>query len=350
MPLPDGPTMASVSPARTVKETSCRTASDPSPARYSLVSSRTTRIGAVDSATGTDMRIVADGRGGRAGRATGRAATPMWAALLAIGVLAGCRSGAGEGAAASRDSVRSNETPVATGSSGATADPPTPVAVPGADPGVRGLGPMPAGSSVDMRPVEGRPLRVLFIGTSLTAGLGLPDAAQQAWPAEVGRLAAAAGEPIEVVNAGLSGETSAGAVRRVNWLLRDSADVIVIETGANDGLRGLPVADLERNLRAIVAQARAKQPRAALVLVPMEAPPNIGGAYAAEFRGVYERVAKELGVPLTPFLLDGVAGVSAMNQADGIHPTERGATRAARNVWPALARVLAARREGRGAV
>lgn len=191
---------------------------------------------------------------------------------------------------------------------------------------------------------------MLFIGTSLTAGLGLPDAAKEAWPAQVGRLAAAAGERIDVVNAGLSGETSAGALRRVRWLLRDTADVIVIETGANDGLRGLPVAQLEQNLRAIVTQARSTQPRATLVLVPMEAPPNIGGRYAEDFRGVYRRVSTELGVPLTPFLLEGVAGVPAMNQADGIHPTERGAARAARNVWPALARILTAHREGRGVV
>jgi acyl-CoA thioesterase-1 len=276
----------------------------------------------------------------------------MVAALLAIGVLAGCGgAGTGDGRSASADSarvappgsVRSNETPVATGSSGRAPAAP-------ADTGGRGVGNLPPGSSVDRRPVEGRPLRVVFIGTSLTAGLGLPDAAQEAWPAQIGKLAAAAGEPIDVVNAGLSGETSAGALRRVNWLLRDTADVIVIETGANDGLRGLPVADLEKNLRGMVAQARARQPRATIVLVPMEAPPNIGGRYATDFRGVYAKVASDLGLPTTPFLLDGVAGVPAMNQADGIHPTERGAARAARNVWPALSRILAAHREGRGAV
>ena len=277
-------------------------------------------------------------RGAHDGTRASRAARGWRAAVtlaVATGVLAGCGGRESRGAGAA-DSVRTNETPVATGSSGG---------------GGQAVAPLAPGSSVDRRPagmtpVVGRPLRVLFLGTSLTAGLGLPDAAQQAWPAEVGRLAAKAGAPIDVVNAGLSGETSAGALRRVNWLLRDTADVIVIETGANDGLRGLPVADLERNLRGIIAQARAKQPGAALVLVPMEAPPNLGGDYAAEFREVYGRVSRETGVPLTPFLLDGVAGLARMNQADGIHPTEAGATRAARNVWPALARVFAARRAG----
>jgi acyl-CoA thioesterase-1 len=252
--------------------------------------------------------------------------------LLAIG---GCGGGSGE-TAATRDTLRSNETPVATGSSAAAGD-----TVAG-----EAVAPLAPGSSVDRRPVVGRPLRVVFLGTSLTAGLGLDDAAGAAWPAEIGRLAAQAGAPIDVVNAGLSGETSAGAVRRVGWLLRDTADVVVIETGANDGLRGLPVAELERNLRAIVGAVRAKQPQAALVLVAMEAPPNLGGAYAAAFRATYRRVASTEGLVLTPFLLDGVAGVPAMNQPDGIHPTPAGATRAARNVWPALERAFAARRAG----
>lgn len=278
---------------------------------------------------------MADGQGRRAGRATRRAATPMAALLLTIG-LWGCGGGASETAAA-RDSVRTNETPVAAGSSG----------VPAGDTAAgQAVAPLAPGSSVDRRPIDGRPLRVVFLGTSLTAGLGLDDAARDAWPAEVGRLAAKAGAPIDVVNAGLSGETSAGAVRRVGWLLKDTADVVVIETGANDGLRGLPVAELERNLRAIVGEVRAKQPRAALVLVAMEAPPNIGGAYAAAFRETYRRVATSEGIALTPFLLDGVAGVPAMNQPDGIHPTPAGATRAARNVWPALERAFAARRRG----
>ncbi len=278
---------------------------------------------------------MADGQGRRAWRATRRAATPVAALLLTIG-LWGCGGGVGAGAA-TRDTVRTNETPVAAGSSGA----PAAETVAG-----QAVAPLAPGSSVDRRPVEGRPLRVVFLGTSLTAGLGLDDAAVEAWPAEIGRLAARAGAPIDVVNAGLSGETSAGAVRRVGWLLKDTADVVVIETGANDGLRGLPVAELERNLRAIVAEVRTTQPQAALVLVAMEAPPNIGGAYAAAFRETYRRVASSEGIVLTPFLLDGVAGVPAMNQPDGIHPTRAGAARAARNVWPVLSRAFAARRAG----
>ena len=259
----------------------------------------------------------------------------MVAAVAGLLLLAGCGGGSAETAPA-RDSLRSNETPVATGSSAGGSD-----TVAGA-----AVAPLAPGSSVDRRPVTGRPLRVVFFGTSLTAGLGLDDAASEAWPAEIGRQAARAGAPIEVVNAGLSGETSAGAVRRIGWLLRDTADVVVVETGANDGLRGLPVAELEANLRAIVAAVRRAQPQAVVVLVAMEAPPNIGGAYASAFRAVYGRVAASEGVVLTPFLLDGVAGVPSMNQPDGIHPTPAGAARAARNVWPALARAFAARRAG----
>ncbi|MCU0627206.1 MAG: arylesterase, partial [Gemmatimonadaceae bacterium] len=184
-------------------------------------------------------------------------------------------------------------------------------------------------------------MRVLFLGTSLSAGYGLPDPATQAFPAEIGRLAERAGEKIEVINAGLSGETSAGALRRVQWLLRDSVDVVVVETGGNDGLRGLPAADLERNIRGIIGAIRSRQPQASIVLVPMEAPPNFGGRYAMDFRSVYARLSQELRVPVTAFLLDGVAGVARMNQADGIHPTEEGARKVARTLWPTLQRVIA---------
>jgi acyl-CoA thioesterase-1 len=182
-------------------------------------------------------------------------------------------------------------------------------------------------------------VQVLFIGTSLTAGLGLADPAD-AWPGRVGHIADSLGYAVRVQNAGLSGETSAGALRRADWLLKDPADVVVIETGANDGLRGLSVADLRRNLTAIIAKVRERQPAAQVVVVQMEAPPNLGGVYSRSFGDVFGAVARETGATLTPFLLDGVAGIGSMNQPDGIHPTEEGADRAARNVWPVIRGVL----------
>jgi acyl-CoA thioesterase I len=200
--------------------------------------------------------------------------------------------------------------------------------------------PLPPGSSVDAGPkVLEAPIRMLFIGTSLTAGYGLDDPTD-AWPSVVGEIADSLGYRVTVQNAGLSGETSAGALRRADWVLRDTSDVVVIETGANDGLRGTSVADMEKNLGALVTKVRERQPGAQVVIVQMEAPPNLGASYTREFRGAYGRVAKASGAMLTPFLLDGVAGVPTLNQADGIHPTEAGAAKAARAVWPALRTVL----------
>ena len=170
---------------------------------------------------------------------------------------------------------------------------------------------------------------MLFIGTSLTAGLGLPDPAE-AWPAQLAQIADSLGYNVRVQNAGLSGETSAGALRRADWLLKDSAEVVVIETGANDGLRGLSIDDLRRNLTGIVTKVRAAFPSAEIVVVQMQAPPNMGGAYARRFAEVYAAVADAGGATLTPFLLDGVAGIASLNQGDGIHPTTDGAARAAR--------------------
>jgi acyl-CoA thioesterase I len=183
------------------------------------------------------------------------------------------------------------------------------------------------------------PVRVLFIGTSLTAGLGLPDPVE-AWPGQIGHIADSLGYAVRVQNAGLSGETSAGALRRADWLLKDTADVVVIETGANDGLRGQSVAELEQNLTGIVKKVQARQPTARIVVVQMEAPPNLGDSYASGFRAVFPTVAKATGATLTPFLLDGVAGIASLNQADGIHPTKAGAAKAARNVWPVIRGVL----------
>ncbi len=202
----------------------------------------------------------------------------------------------------------------------------------GEAPGVGSGFPVPAPRS----PVP----RVVFLGTSLTAGLGLdPDSA---YPALVGRKADSAGTPIAAINAGVSGETSAGALRRVDWVLGEPADVIVVETGANDGLRGQSTDALRRNLEQIVARARTLHPRARVALVQMEAPPNFGAAYTRRFHDVYPAVARSTGAVLLPFLLEGVAGEARLNQADGIHPNEEGARRVATTVWRALAPLVTA--------
>lgn len=179
---------------------------------------------------------------------------------------------------------------------------------------------------------------VLFVGTSLTAGYGL--APELAYPTVVARLAEADGVPIRAVNAGLSGETSAGALRRMDWILRTPADVIVLETGANDALRGLDPDSTRANLGRIIARIRRAQPRGRIVLVQMEAPPNYGVAFVRRFRAMYGDVARTERVVLAPFLLDGVAGLPELNQADGIHPNRRGAELVAANVWRALKPVV----------
>lgn len=180
--------------------------------------------------------------------------------------------------------------------------------------------------------------RVLIVGTSLTAGLGLdPDSA---YPAVLQRLADSSGYRASIVAAGLSGETSAGALRRVDWLLRDKADVVVIETGANDGLRGLRVDTTRANIVAIVKRIRTANPATRVLLAQMEAPPNLGQQYTRDFHALFLEVARDEGVTLIPFFLNGVAGTRDLNQEDGIHPNEEGARRAARNMWKTLGPVL----------
>ena len=183
-------------------------------------------------------------------------------------------------------------------------------------------------------PAAGERGRIVFLGTSLTAGLGLdPD---QAFPALIQRKLDAEGLRFEAVNAGVSGETSAGARRRVDWLLRQPVAVLVIETGANDGLRGLEVDSLRANIQAIIDQAGRQTPKPTIVLLGMRAPPNLGAGYSRSFDRVYTELAKENDVPLVPFLLEGVAGRPSLNQADMIHPTADGQRRMAETVWAVL--------------
>ena len=175
---------------------------------------------------------------------------------------------------------------------------------------------------------------MVFLGDSLTAGYGLSE--EQAFPALLGELL-----PIRIVNAGVSGDTSAGGLRRLPWLLTQHPDVLVVGLGANDGLRGLAATHTEENLRAIVTEARRAGAR--VLLLGMRLPPNLGADYIRDFEAVYPRVAKETGVPLVPFFLQGVGGVAALNQEDGIHPTAEGQRRVAATVLPYL-RTLVERR------
>lgn len=179
---------------------------------------------------------------------------------------------------------------------------------------------------------------VVFAGTSLTAGLGLePDSA---YPMLIQQKIDSVGLPFQIVNAGVSGETSAGLLDRLNWLLRETFDVLVLETGANDGLRGIPPATLRGNLESAIDRIKAKRPDATLVLIQMEALPNLGPKYTAEFHAVYPTVAREKGVALLPFLLDKVAGRRDLNQGDGVHPNYVGERIVAANVWRGLEPIL----------
>jgi acyl-CoA thioesterase-1 len=181
---------------------------------------------------------------------------------------------------------------------------------------------------------------VVFLGTSLTAGLGLEP--EQAFPALLQQKIDSAGLPYEVINAGVSGETSAGALRRTEWLLRQPIDVLVLETGANDGLRALNIDSTKANIQSIISRVVAAKPAARILLVQMEAPPNLGTRYTSRFRAMFPELARDNGITLLPFLLDGVAGERGLNQGDGIHPTAEGAQVVANNLWPALERELRA--------
>lgn len=183
------------------------------------------------------------------------------------------------------------------------------------------------------------PIRVVALGDSLTAGYGL-DSAAEAYPALIEGRLRAEGLRVEVVNAGVSGDTSAGGLRRLAWALDGHAHVLIVALGGNDALRGLPVDDLRRNLDTIISQA--KQGGTAVVLAGMEAPPNLGPAYTAAFRAVYRDLAARHRVELVPFLLEGVAGQTTLNQGDGIHPNRAGTARVAENLWPAVERAVRA--------
>lgn len=179
---------------------------------------------------------------------------------------------------------------------------------------------------------------VLFVGTSLTAGYGV--GAEFAYPAVLQQMMDSAGLAYRVVNAGISGETSAGGLRRIDWSLQQPAAVLVLELGANDALRGLDTDEMRNNLDAILRRARELHPGIDIVIIGMEAPPNLGDDYGRRFRTVYTDLAREYDAALVPFLLEGVAAVPALNLEDGIHPNSEGQRILAHTVWQELELVL----------
>ncbi len=191
----------------------------------------------------------------------------------------------------------------------------------------------PVVSSSDGKNVE-EPVTIVIFGDSITAGYGLDQ--KNAFPALIQKKADSLKFPVDVVNAGLSGETSAGGRARVGWILRRPIDIFVLELGGNDALRGvLPTATYE-NLKSIITQVQKESPTTLILLTGMEAPPNMGPNYTSEFRKIYARLAEATGVSLMPFILDEVGGIGELNQADGIHPTEEGHEIIAENLWPYL--------------
>jgi len=174
---------------------------------------------------------------------------------------------------------------------------------------------------------------ILFLGDSLTAGLGVE--AEQAYPRLLGEMLARDGiSDVRIVNGGISGSTSAGALARLRWYQQIAPSILFLALGANDGLRGLTMEEMARNLNAVIEAAKARGMR--VILAGMELPPNYGQEYTAAFRHVYHDLAARHGLPLIPFLLEGVGGVPALNQADGIHPNAEGHQRIARHVYPTL--------------
>jgi len=193
----------------------------------------------------------------------------------------------------------------------------------------------PAAAPTDSTRTAERGPVVVFLGTSLTAGLGLLRA-EDTYVARLGELADSAGLPVRAVNAGVSGDTSAGGLRRLDWVLRQPVDILCVELGANDGLRGQDPDATEANLRAIVRKARTRYPDVEVLIEGMEAPPNLGPDYTRRFHDIFPAVSEATGAALVPFLLQDVAGIPSLNQSDGIHPTPEGHAIMAHNVWPVL--------------
>ncbi len=179
---------------------------------------------------------------------------------------------------------------------------------------------------------------VLFLGDSITAGYGLDS--PQAYPDLIQKKIDAKGWNFKVVNAGQSGDTSAGGLSRLNWVLKNRIDVLVLELGGNDGLRGLSVEGMKKNLQAIIDRTRERYPEAKIVIAGMKLPPNMGRDYVRQFEAVFPDLAKKNHAELIPFVLEGVGGIQALNQPDALHPTAKGHEIVAANVWKVLEPVL----------
>lgn len=188
-------------------------------------------------------------------------------------------------------------------------------------------------------PKQAKTKTIVFFGNSLTAGYGLAST-EEAFPAVIQDKIDSLKLTYSVVNAGVSGETTSGGVSRIDWILQQPLDIFVLELGANDGLRGIPVAQTKQNLQTIIDKVRAKYPAAKLVLAGMQVPPNMGQTYARSFAQIFPELAQENNCALVPFLLEGVGGEAALNQEDGIHPTAEGARILAQNVWDVMQPLL----------
>ncbi|MCS6242307.1 MAG: arylesterase [Opitutus sp.] len=187
---------------------------------------------------------------------------------------------------------------------------------------------------------EPAPKTILFYGDSLTAGYGLDDASTQAFPGLIQQKITAAALPYRVINAGLSGETTAGGLRRIDWVLRVPVDIFVLELGGNDGLRGLPPAVAAKNLQAIIDRVRVKNPAVKIVITGMQMPVSMGEDYRQKFAAIFPALAEANQATLLPFLLETVGGELELNLADGVHPNAAGHRIVAENVWTALSPLL----------
>lgn len=187
---------------------------------------------------------------------------------------------------------------------------------------------------------------IMFFGNSITAGYGVST--DEAFPARVQAILDSLGYPYKVVNAGLSGETSAGGLNRIDWVLRTVPDVFVLELGGNDGLRGLKLSETKKNLSAIIEKVEAVNPEAKIVLAGMEVPPNLGQDYTAEFKSLYKELAEVHDVVFIPFILEGVGGEEDLNQSDGIHPNVEGHQKVAQTVWGYLSPLITKSTSGEG--
>ena len=180
---------------------------------------------------------------------------------------------------------------------------------------------------------------IVFFGDSLTAGYGLDDV-NDAFPGLIQKNIDSLNLSYTVVNSGVSGETTAGGKGRINWVLNQKPDIFILELGANDGLRGVPLSETRENLQAIINAVKQKYPSTKIVLVGMQIPPNMGQEYTSEFKNIFPDLAKKNSLSLVPFLLENVGGIAELNQSDGIHPTKEGHKILAKNVWSVLSPLL----------